>query len=91
MVDVARHLLRGLALCAGEPLTLDSVETRPWASVTFTGTIVTARLSAPLPERLCAGIAAFEFAIPGHIVADVAILDRTPSAPRIEALIIEAA
>ncbi len=50
----------------------------PWASVTFVGARHRIRLRLPDREadRLCNGLAEREFAIPGHIVADIALVTR---------------
>lgn len=83
--DPHRALLRALA-AAYPALVILGGRTEPWASVTFTGArhILTCRAGPDLSD-----IADRDFALPGHIVAD--IVARPGDELVIEALTIEVA
>lgn len=84
--DPHRALIR--ALVARYPgLLVLAGESEPWASVTYTGARHTFTCTAG-PDL--AGIEEAEFALPGHIVADIGI-ERSGDRLVIEALTIEAA
>lgn len=77
--DATTLLARALAAsaeAAGCPLTIGDVDWSRWASATFTGARHVLRLSAPPSAALIAWIAALpetEFALRGHLVADLTI------------------
>ncbi len=68
--------LRSHASAAGVTLYVDSIVCTPWASATFTGTQHRLTIAAdPVPglRDWIDGLPETEFAIRGHIVADLAI------------------
>lgn len=88
-----RHLLAG-ALPIG--LALGTSTFRPWASANFVGArhiltvIVAAGDAAVVAAALQADLAATEWALPGHIVADVVVeCGSEPGTLRIEILTVE--
>ena len=75
-VDPHRALRRALdALLGG---TVDSVSEEPWASMTFSGRRHRFRIKLPERADRLAGIAEIEFDLPGHLVAEIVALDRSP-------------
>jgi hypothetical protein len=82
MSAAAAGLLRALLARAGEPrdrILLTELCSVEWQSLTFIGErhVVAFRLVGPgskdILDRLVSGLSDAEFAIPGHIVADVAL------------------
>jgi hypothetical protein len=75
MADVHRRLIRDLLAQSDGTATLLSGSCRPWSSVTFTGARHRLRIAAPPPaaDWLTERLEAIDFAIPGHIVADIAL------------------
>lgn len=81
-------------------LHIESVASVRWASVTFTGARhmigcrLTGERAVELAGRFCAGIGEAEFELPGHILADIAVMEMTADASgvgiRLEALTVEA-
>jgi hypothetical protein len=77
--DAATLLERALcraAADAGVTMTVDSVESARWSSVTFTGARHEVRISAPHSPALDGWLADLpeqEFRMPGHLVADLAV------------------
>ena len=73
-----------------------AASSRPWASITFTGARhdLTFDLPPDAAERMAAGLDEGALAIPGHLVADIAVVARTPCPQgvrlRIEAWTLEA-
>jgi hypothetical protein len=79
--DPGRELTR--ALCAafsGRPATVEELSSRGWASITFTGARheLTLRLEGggadAAADGFLAGLTEREFALRGHILADIALL-----------------
>lgn len=93
-LGLRRALLRR---CAA--LDIESIASERWASVTFTGARhrIACRLGGEraieLAGAFCAGIGEAEFELPGHIVADIAVMemtaDRSGVAILLEALTVE--
>lgn len=82
MSPVASALLRAILERGGVPrdrILLTDVRTVDWQSLTFVGERHELHLRIPgagsgmLAERLCTGLEDAEFAIPGQIIADVAV------------------
>lgn len=71
-MNVQRALVR--ALLEGTSGELLSGTSRPWASVTFEGERhqLTLRLRCEEADSLCTGLPDREFALAGHLVADIA-------------------
>lgn len=75
------HLLDSLIRLAGGHAELLSHAERPWASATFSGTRHTAALSftgaeaVEAAEHFIAALPDHEFAIPGQLVADAAVIE----------------
>lgn len=89
---LARALERG-----GPEVSVTERTSRPWASVTFTGARHVLTLEAPATAALDAWLETLpetEFVIPGHLVADIAVVavrrDDARAEVRIEALTVEA-
>jgi hypothetical protein len=83
MSQAASGLLRALIGRARVPrdrILLTEVHTIDWRSLTFTGERHPIQLRVPGPnstevvERMCCALEDAEFSIPGHIVADIAVL-----------------
>lgn len=94
MADPHRRLIRALIERGGAGCRYDRGGSTPWASATFTGARHAIVLA--LPHGAADGFADLgeaEFAIPGHLVADIAVAARNdgPDGARltIEALTIE--
>jgi uncharacterized membrane protein len=94
MIDPHARLIAALVARAGEAEVVQACS-RPWASVTYTGArhLVRLMLPAAIADRLGEGLDEHEFAIPRHIVADIAIASRHDTGGiatvEIEALTIE--
>lgn len=85
--DPHRALARALAaLLEGE---VECLSQAPWASVTITGSIHRFLVTAARASGRAEGIDEIEFAIPGHLVASIAVAERHRRAAG-EALVIEA-
>lgn len=81
--DAATALLHALANRLGSaPYCVEELSCRNWASVTFTGTRhkLTLRVAAEAAGPFLDGIEEAEFRLPGHIVADIALVSCTPEA-----------
>jgi hypothetical protein len=95
MTDPQPRLIRGLLARTDGAARLVAVRSRPWVSATFAGMRHQIRLAAPPPaaEWLSEQLDAIDFAIPGHIVADISLTACTRVEPlmelEIEALTIE--
>jgi len=95
MIDPHTRLIRALIARSENRATLRHGESEAWASVTFTGARHLLRLAMPaeMADAFAAELDAHEFAIPGHIVADIAVTARHKAATgttlEIEALTIE--
>ena len=95
MLDVRAHLIRALLDDAGAAAGLAHATSRPWASVTFVGErhCIALILPAVAADRIACELAEREFAIPGHLVADIAVVSRDDAGSTvrlgIEALTIE--
>ncbi len=83
MSQAASGLLRALIGRAGVPrnrILLTEVQSADWRSLTFTGERHQIHLRVPGPDagkivgRMCANLEDAEFSIPGHIVADIAVV-----------------
>lgn len=105
MSQAASGLLRALigrARVSRDRILLTGVQSSDWRSLTFTGERHQFHLRVPgadaaaIVHRMCANLADAEFSIPGHTVADIAVVG-TPETQRdrsigltIEALTVEA-
>jgi len=95
------ELLRALKARIGTAMTLEICSTRSeaWASATFSGSRHSFALALSGPEaaattaRLAARLEVIEFDLPGHLVADIALIQRVDEPDRsafsIEALTVE--
>ena len=96
MIDPHPKLIAALVARAGGEGEVLQACSRPWASATFVGARHAIRmlLSEAAADRLCEGLEEHEFAIPRHLVADVAVVNRDDTngitTLEIEALTIEA-
>lgn len=91
--DAARALIAALmaaALTAHIILTIAETEERPWASATFNGArhVVTVELDgdAAAIDRWLAALPEVQWAMRHHIVADIAMAERSAGGAVIEAL-----
>jgi hypothetical protein len=72
-----RRALRGSFVALGAAVTFESLISRPWASITFSGERHKLVLCLPGPgaeaavEAFLDGLADREFALRGHVVADI--------------------
>ena len=72
--------LTGRARVSRDRILLTEVRTIEWRSLTFTGERHELHLRIPGPnsgdvvQSMCRGLADAEFSIPGHFVADIAVL-----------------
>ena len=72
-----KRTLRGWFTALGAPLTVEALASRPWASITFSGERHRLTLCLPGPGAQAAvdafldGLAEREFALRGHILADI--------------------
>lgn len=104
--DATSALLRALGRRVGKGVAFraEEIVSRPWASATFTGARheISFRLEGEQAESAASafaeGLQAAEFALRGHILADILIVDREPAVEtaggtsvrlRIEALTVE--
>lgn len=78
MSDAHRRLVRALVQRSGGTATLLAGEAVDWASVTFAGQRHRIALAVPAEDarRLADGLEEHEFALPGHLVADIAVVAR---------------
>ena len=78
MADALTHLARALVALAGDGAAVADAGSRGWASATFVGE--RHRLALVLPraaaDALDRDLAEHEFCLPGHLVADIAIVRR---------------
>jgi hypothetical protein len=83
MSPAASALLRALigrARASRDRILLTEVQSVDWRSLTFSGERHQIHLRVPGPgsreivERMCFGLEDAEFSIPGHIVADIAVI-----------------
>ena len=88
--DPHRALIRALALHL-PGMAVERSSSEPWASVTFTGARHAVRLSAAeaVTRDFAARAGDIEFALPGHIVADIVVVRLSGTEIEIEALTIE--
>lgn len=105
MKDATAALLRAirLAMPGGTAVAFEDIQSRSWASATFTGTRHSLALhlegdgAEEAANAFADGLEEREFALRGHILADIALLSRTcsegPTGPRVrlslEALTVE--
>jgi hypothetical protein len=101
MTDAATALLKAIRVLIGDAarFVLEELHSRAWASVTFNGARheLAFRLegvgAGEAAGRLLSGLAAAELPLPGHVVADIALLseERRPDRAtiRLEALTVE--
>jgi hypothetical protein len=72
-----KRALRGYFVALGAPVTVESLASRPWASITFSGERHRLTLCLPGPGAQAAadtfleGLEERDFALRGHIVADI--------------------
>jgi hypothetical protein len=84
--DAGTRLARALAR-SGPGIVVTARASTPWASVTFTGARHVLTLEAPASAALDAWLEALpetEFAIPGHLVADLAVAEMRRDGARVE-------
>jgi hypothetical protein len=73
-----KRALRAWFTALGAPLTIEALASRPWASITFTGERHRLTLCLPGPGAQAAvdafldGLEEREFALRGHLLADIA-------------------
>lgn len=101
MADAHDELLRALQARIGMeiPLEICSAHSEAWASATFSGSrhsfalALSGPRAAATTSRLAARLEAIEFDLPGHLVADIALIQRVDEPDRsafsIEALTVE--
>jgi hypothetical protein len=86
------HDLLGEALALRAGYVASSSASQPWQSATFTGArhfFTFPITTAEAEQRLIDGLADAEFNLPGHIVADIVLADRSSGQMTIEALTVE--
>lgn len=95
--DPCQRLSDALVALGGDRSRLASCRSTPWASATFAGMLATVRLSLTslAADRLAEALDSHEFMIPRHLIADIAIVQRTDEGDgwtivSIEALVLEA-
>lgn len=78
MIDPHPKLIAALVVLSDDSAEALHACSRPWASVTFTGARHFIRLVLPstAADRLAERLEAHEFAIPGHLVADIMVASR---------------
>lgn len=93
MSDAHRRLMRALIARGGDGCRITAADQWAWASLLFEGTRHCLTISVPgeAAARFVDGIGEAEFTLPGHLVADIAVIDRVPQdggmvAVRLEAL-----
>lgn len=87
--DAGTRLARALE-SAGPAVVVTARRSTPWASVTFTGARHALTVEAPASVALDAWLEALpeaEFAIPGHLVADLAVVEVRRDGTRVRAVI----
>lgn len=101
MADAHDELLRALKARIGTelPLEICSARSEAWASATFSGSRHSFALALSGPKaaattvRLAARLEVIEFDLPGHLVADIAMVQRVDEPDRstfsIEALTVQ--
>lgn len=91
MADPHSRLIRHLLAQSDGTGVLVEAACRPWHSVTFSGSQHRLRLALPpaAAEWLSDHLAELDFAIPGHVVADIVLVDCRMKKEAIE-LVIEA-
>lgn len=97
--DATSALLRACAGKLGRPPIVEEVRSRSWASVTFSGARHELSLRVPgegagaLADAFLADLDEAQFRLPGHILADIALVGRADGADgvtiRLEALTVE--
>ncbi|WP_294389781.1 hypothetical protein [uncultured Sphingomonas sp.] len=75
MADPHAHLIRHLIARTDGTASVPQASWRPWCSATFSGARHRIRLAAPLAaaDWLTEHLEEMEFAIPGHVVAEIAL------------------
>ena len=98
--DATTALLRAITRVIGAEVTFEEIRSRSWASVTFTGArhevamLLKGDAAAAAAERFVADLDVAEFRLRGHILADIALVQKE-DAPhggvriRVEALTVE--
>lgn len=99
IIDATSALLRALGDRLDHPFELDEIESRGWASVTFTGARHTLSLrlrgdgAEASADVFLDGLEAAEFSLRGHILADIVLVARESAIDgvciRLEALTVE--
>lgn len=76
--DVRAHLVRALVQDAGAGARVADIASSPWASATFVGERHRLSMTLPSPgaDRMERDLPERDFAIFGHLVADIAIVGR---------------
>jgi hypothetical protein len=80
--DALKRALRVYFVKLGAAVAIESLVSRPWASVTFSGDLHRLALCLPGPgagaaaELFLDGLAERDFALRGHILADIALAER---------------
>jgi hypothetical protein len=80
--DELKRVLRGYFVYLGAAVAIESLASRPWASVTFSGERHRLALCLPGPGAAAAadafldGLAERDFALRGHVLADILLVER---------------
>lgn len=80
--DELKRALRVHFVHLGAAVAIESLASRPWASITFSGERHRLALCLPGPGAAAAadafldGLAERDFALSGHVVADIALVER---------------
>lgn len=93
--DALKRALRVHFVHLGAAVAIESLASRPWASVTFSGARHRLALCIPGPGAAAAadafldGLAERDFALAGHVLADIALVERCDEDEQVR-LILEA-
>lgn len=93
--DALKRALRVHFVHLGAAVAIESLASRPWASVTFSGARHRLALCIPGPGAAAAadafldGLAERDFALAGHVLADIVLVDRRDEDEQVR-LILEA-
>jgi hypothetical protein len=93
--DALKRALRAYFVCLGAAVAIESLASRPWASVTFSGARHRLALCIPGPGAAAAadafldGLADRDFTLPGHVLADIDLVERSEEDEQVR-LVLEA-
>ncbi|MEA3013283.1 MAG: hypothetical protein QOD42_1828 [Sphingomonadales bacterium] len=93
--DALKRALRVYFVKLGAAVAIESLASRPWASITLSGERHRLSLCLPGPGAAAAadafldGLAERDFALGGHILADIALVERSEEDEQVR-LILEA-